>query len=56
MGTHDDLRERSSQNDLDIRIQVLFIDSLGTLQEHRDRADLDLRDLCHEEVHVLYNL
>lgn len=40
--TDNNLRERSSKNDLDICTQVLIVDSLGFLGESRNSTDVNM--------------
>jgi hypothetical protein len=52
--TDDDLGERLAQDEPDVRIEVLSVDSLSSSHEDLERRRVLLSHLGDEEVHVLY--
>lgn len=51
---YDDLCERSSQDNLDIGVQILIVNRLRLFREARNRAYIQLRHFRNKVVHVLY--
>ena len=49
---YDELEEGSPEHDLDISIQVLFVNSLGLFQEACYGPELQLRNLGNKVMHV----
>ena len=53
--THENFKERSSQDQLDVSHEVFVICAFGADQKRRDGSDVQALDLGHEVMHVLFN-
>ena len=51
--THENLKERSPQDQLDVSRKVLIINALGLDQERCHGSDVQTLNLGHEVMHVL---